>query len=132
MKKILPGLTVLFTLVASTGIAAADAKCENVKITITNQFSKNNDHKNIKIVDLDYWDAEDGKWREEVTGNETVGYGDATSYTKNLEYVGGETGVKVRIHFKYNEGGTDWSGTFTRTSAAFKCVDNKPVAVTIQ
>jgi hypothetical protein len=77
MKKILPGLTVLFTLVASAGIAAADAKCENVKITITNQFSKNNDHKNIKIVDLDYWDAEDGKWREEVTGNENVGYGDA-------------------------------------------------------
>jgi hypothetical protein len=118
--------------VAAAGTAAADSKCENVKLSVTNKYTKSGDNKDINVVDLEYWDADDGKWRDESTDNKKIGWGDNAVWTKNLEYVGGESGVKLKLHYKYNTGGTSWSGTLYVTSAAFKCIDGVTVPLTIQ
>ena len=131
-KLVVSGLAAVLCSVIAVGAAAADAKCENVKIKVTNKYVKNGDNKDIKVVDMEYWDAEDGKWRDEATTDDQIGWGDSRTWTKNLEYVGGESGVKIKLHYKYNEGGTSWSNTLYLTSSAFQCVDNATVTVTVQ
>jgi hypothetical protein len=130
-KSIVSGALFLVLSVTAASTASADANCEDVDIELTNQFVQNGDNKDIRVTDLQYFDAEDGKWRNEVTSNARIGFGDAHTYTRDLERVGGETGVRIKVFFQYNLGGTAWSDTFTATSQAFTCVDGMTVAFDI-
>lgn len=136
--KLISTTLVALTLAALAGTAAADSKCSNVGIEVHNSFISpiTNTSTRIKVVDFDYWDDEDNKWRDEVTDNKTISAGQSASWTKNLEYVGGEAGVKIKVYFKYEEPGNGlnggWSETLTRTSTAFTCVDGMNKVITIQ
>lgn len=126
------------TLAGLAGTAAADSKCSDVGIEVRNQFTSpiTNTQARIKVVDFDYWDDEDDRWRDEVTDNKIINSGQAATWTKNLEYVGGESGVRIRVYFRYEEPGNGlnggWSEILTRTSATFTCVDGTNRVITIQ
>ena len=85
----------------------------------------------IKLVDFDYWDNGEGKWREEnFVANQIIDYGDDyTISNRNLEYVGGESGVKIRVQFKYRTTDNGWSEDINATSASFTCNDGEHVDV---
>src|SRR5262249_35923665 len=79
--------------------AAADSKCSSVNIQVTNEYHDpvTGAKVDIKVVDFQYFDKEDNKWRSEVTDNQRINFGQTAVWNKNLEYVGGETGVKIKV-----------------------------------
>jgi hypothetical protein len=114
--------------------AAADDKCSSVNIQIANQYHDpaTGAKVDIRILDFSYWDKEDNKWRQEVTDNKRINFGQSAVWNKNLEYVGGETGVKIRVTFQYDQAGNGgWSSDRTKLSEAFKCVDGTTVPITV-
>ena len=118
------------------GQAAADSKCSAVSVQVKNEYHDpvTGAKVDIKVVDFKYWDAEDAKWRNESTDNKRINFGQTAVWNKNLEYVGGETGVKIKVSFRYDQAGgtgTNWSTDHTQTSTAFKCVDGATVAITV-
>jgi hypothetical protein len=120
-------------LIGFGGTAAADSKCSDVNIQVTNEYRDpvNNAKVDIKVVDFKYWDKEDNKWRNESTNNKRIDPGQTESWNKNLAYVGGETGVKVKAYYKYSQAGGGWSTKHTKLSNAFKCVDGTPVSILV-
>ena len=136
--KLTASLLAAATLAGLAGTAAADSKCSDVGIEVRNQFTSptTNTQTRIKVVDFEYWDDEDNKWRDESTDNKIINAGQAATWTKNLEYVGGESGVKIKVFFRWEEPGNGlnggWSDTITRTSTTFTCVDGMNKVITIQ
>ncbi len=136
--KLTASLLAAATLAGLAGTAAADSKCSDVGIEVRNQFTSptTNTQTRIKVVDFEYWDDEDNKWRDESTDNKIINAGQAATWTKNLEYVGGESGVQIKVHFRFEEPGNGlnggWSNVLTRTSTAFTCVDGMNKVITIQ
>jgi hypothetical protein len=120
-------------VVGFAGTAAADSKCSSVSIEVKNQYHDpvTGAQVDIRVVDFQYWDDEDNKWREEWSDNKRINYGQTAVWNKNLEYVGGEAGVKIKVYYKYDQAGGSWSTDHTRTSTAFSCVDGKTVPITI-
>jgi hypothetical protein len=117
----------------SAQAAAADSKYSSVNIQVANQYHDpvTGAKVDIRVVDFEYWDAEDNKWREEWTDNKRIDFGQTAVWNKNLEYVGGETGVKIRVSFKYDQAGGGWSTDHTKVSSAFKCTDGTTVPITV-
>ena len=136
MKRVIYQFLAGVALVAGLAgqAAAEDAKCSNVNIKITNEYHDpvNGAKVDIKVVDFQYRDREDAKWRSEVTDNKTIGFKQTAVWNKNLEYVGGETGVKIKVFFKYDQAGGGWSTDHTQESTEFKCVDGMSVPITIK
>ncbi len=131
MKKIICMLLALTIGFAET--AAADSKCSDVNIQVTNDYRDpvNNARVDIKVVDFKYWDKEDNKWRNEATDNKRIDPRQTAVWNKNLAYVGGETGVKIKVYYKYSQAGGGWSAKHSKLSSAFKCVDGKSVPITV-
>lgn len=113
--------------------AAADSKCSKLNILVTNEFRDpiKNANVEIKVVDFKYWDKEDNKWRNESTDNKRILHGQTGSWKKNLAYVGGETGVKIKVYYKYSQPGGGWSTDYTQLSNAFKCIDGDSVEIIV-
>ena len=129
MNKMMMAAAIGMAVLGSAGIASADL-CRNVDIHIHNEFV-NGYGRQIKLVDFDYWDNTEGKWREEnFVANQIIDYGDDYLITnRDLEYVGGESGVKVRIQFKYQTTDNGWSEEINAASASFTCNDGDHVEV---
>lgn len=132
MKKIITTTCLALALIAgSAGLAAADSKCNDFNIVVVNEYIGSDGYeKEIRVFDLDYWDDEDGKWRNEATSNHDIAFSSSHTWTKNLEYVGGEQGVKVRIYYQVYDNGS-WGATRTKTSSAFQCIDNDSIWITV-
>jgi hypothetical protein len=131
MNRIASSVVCALALAAAPGFARADSKCNDLDIVVVNDYVGADGYgKEIKVVDLEYYDDEDNKWRGEWTDNRTINYGGADTWHKTLSYVGGEQGVKVKIYYKVFDNGS-WGATRTETSAAFQCVDNGAVWVTV-
>ena len=120
-------------VVGCAGAASADSKCSAVNIEVKNEYHDpaTGAQVDIRVVDFEYFDDEDNKWREEWSDNKRINFGQTAVWNKNLEYVGGETGVKIKVFYKYDQSGGDFSATHTKTSTAFKCVDGKSVLITV-
>lgn len=134
MKYSLLTLTTFFALMTGmSGMTFADSKCSDVNINVTNKYRDpvNNAKVDIKVVDFKYWDKEDNKWRNELTDNKRIDPDQTASWNKNLAYVGGESGVKIKVYYKYSQAGGGWSAKHSKLSSAFKCVDGMPVDITI-
>jgi hypothetical protein len=133
MRNVTYAAGALAALLAFTGSAAADSRCSNVSIQVKNDYRDpaTNAKVDIKVVDFKYWDKEDDKWRNEVTDNKRIDTGQTEVWNKNLEYVGGETGVKVKVYYRYDQAGGGWSATHSALSDAFKCTDGATVPVTV-
>jgi hypothetical protein len=125
-------LVVGAVVVSSAQVAFAD-KCKNVDIHITNEFIHDGTQRQVKIVDFDYWDDTEGKWREEnLVNNFILDYGDDDDISdRNLEYVGNESGVQIRVQFKYMTTNNGWSEELDAYSSVFTCNNGDDVYVTI-
>jgi hypothetical protein len=135
MKQVIyRGLAAIALVVVFAGQASADSKCSSVNIQVKNEYHDpvTGAKVDIRVTDFSYWDAEDNKWRNESTDNKRINFGQTAVWNKNLEYVGGETGVKIKVSFKYDQAGGGWSTTHTQTSTAFKCTDGGTVLVTVK
>src|SRR5262245_54210460 len=127
-------LTGMALVVGFAGQAAADSKCSDVNIQVKNEYHDpvTGAKVDIKVVDFQYWDAEDARWRNKSTDNKRIDFGQTAVWNKNLEYVGGETGVKVKVSFKYDQAGGGWSTDHSQTSDAFKCTDGASLQITVK
>jgi hypothetical protein len=90
-KIMMAGIVGLTALSASP---ASAAWCKKVYVKATNQTGQP-----VKIIDLDYYDYEDGKWRSEPTVNKVIPRGQVWADTRTLESVGGER-IKIRIEYR--------------------------------
>ena len=132
LKSVGAVLTAL-AFAACSGIASAKL-CKDVTIKVDNDFELNGSPVQIQVVDFDYWDNGEGKWREENwVGNVVVAFegGPHTITTRNLEYVGDESGVVIRVHYKYMTEKNGWSEKLTAQSSPFTCVKDGPNSKTI-
>ena len=122
-KKLGAALLAL-TMAAGSGSALANA-CKDFDIKVNNGFVHDGVAVPIKVVDSDYWDDEKGKWREENwVGNLVIDPTHTeTIANRNLEYVGGKSGVVIRVQFKYMTAKNGWSETLNAQSSSFICAD---------
>ncbi|HTE55470.1 MAG TPA: hypothetical protein VK698_31665 [Kofleriaceae bacterium] len=113
------------------GTAVAD-RCKDVDIHVYNDFEHDGAPFQVKVIDFDYWDDTEGKWREENwIGNTLYDPGDDFHLVdnRNLEYVGEEDDVVIRVQFKYLTTSNGWSETLDSESAPFHCDDGEHVNV---
>ena len=120
------------TITGWSGFALAD-RCKDVSIKVKNDFTHDGTAVQIQVVDFDYWDDTEGKWREENwVGNVVVDPTKTkTIATRNLEYVGGESGVLIRIQYKYMTAKNGWSEQLNAQSSSFKCEKDGPNSRTV-
>jgi hypothetical protein len=130
--KLLMSLVVGAVVVSGTRVAFAD-KCKNVDIHVTNLFIHDGTQRQVKVVDFDYWDDTEGKWREEnFVDNFILDYNGSDDIPdRNLEYVGGESGVQIRVQFKYMTTNNGWSEALDAYSNVFTCNNGEDVDVII-
>ncbi len=83
--------------------ATADQLCKDTKITVTNKYKNGNNKVKIKILSVNYYDKEDGKWRTNDVKNTDISADKAATITESLEYVGNEKVTKMQVKFKFEE-----------------------------
>jgi hypothetical protein len=123
----------LLVFCGSCGIASAK-NCKDVTVKVKNDFVHAGNKQPIKVVDFDYWDNVDAKWREEFgISNSIIDNGHVGIVaTRDLEHVGGEKGVRVRVQYKYLSASSgDWSEILNAESGTFTCMADGPNAVTV-
>ena len=131
--KLVSAVVSALAFAACSGLASAHL-CKDVTIKVDNDFTHDGSPAQIQVVDFDYWDDTEGKWREENwVGNVVIDFnaGARTIATRNLEYVGGESGVIIRVHYKYMTEKNGWSERLTTQSSPFTCVRDGPNSKTI-
>ena len=113
--------------------AAADVTCSDVNIQVTNEYRDpaTNAKIDITVVDFKYWDREDSRWRNGLADKRRIDASRTETWNKSLAHVGGETGVKVKVYFKYNRPGGRWSAIYSEFSDSFKCIDGASVPITV-
>ena len=136
--RIVNAVAGLLVLTGLCGIASAK-NCKDVTVKVLNHFEHAGNKLQIKAVDLKFWDNDDAKWRDEFgINNQVFSYADpgenAVKFTtRDLEHVGGEKGVRVRVQYKYLSGSTGgWSDILNADSDAFTCNADGPNNVTVE
>jgi len=135
MAKMLNAVAGVLVFTGLCGIASAK-NCKDVTVKVQNHFVHAGNELQIKVVDLDFWDNNDAKWREELgIPNTIVDYGDKAVKiaTRDFEHVGGEKGVRVRVQFKYLSASSgNWSEVLNAESDTFTCQADGPNSVTVE
>ncbi len=100
--------------------------CKNVTIRAINQTGRE-----IKVVDIDFYDYKQDRWRSKVTKNETVRSGRTFRRTLKLQKVGGDqTRVKIQYRVRKKASGLgQWSKVFEQQTAAKVCTNSTTFAV---
>ena len=132
-RQIVSAVVLALAFAGWSGVASARL-CKDVTIKVDNDFTHDGSPAQIQVVDFDYWDDTEGKWREENwVGNVVIDFtaGARTIATRNLEYVGGESGVIIRVQYKYMTEKNGWSEQLTAQSSPFTCVKDGPNPRTI-
>jgi len=131
--KMINAVAALLVFTGFCGIASAK-NCKDVTVKVKNDFVHASNQLQIKVVDFDFWDNSDAKWREELgIPNTIINNGHTeTVATRDLEHVGGEKGVRVRVQYKYLSASSgDWSETLNAESDTFTCNADGPNTVTV-
>ncbi len=131
-RKIIGAVVVSILIAGWSGVSSA-SRCKDVSIKVKNDFTHDGTAVQINVVDFDYWDDTEGKWREENwVGNEVIDPDDLkTINTRNLEYVGNESGVIARVQYKYMTAKNGWSEKLNAKSSSFYCKKDGPNSVTV-
>ena len=127
-RQIISAVVLALAFAGWSGVASARL-CKDVAIRVDNDFTHDGSPAQIQVVDFDYWDDTEGKWREENwVGNVVIDFngGARTIATRNLEYVGGESGVIIRVQYKYMTENNGWSEKLTAQSTPFTCLKDGP------
>ena len=131
--KMINAVAALLVFTGFCGIASAK-NCKDVTVKVKNDFVHAGNQLQIKVVDFDFWDNSDAKWREELgIPNTIINNGHTeTVATRDLEHVGGEKGVRVRVQYKYLSASSgDWSETLNAESDTFTRNADGPNTVTV-
>lgn len=130
--KTVSAVLVSLMIAGWSGIASAD-RCKDVTIKVKNDFTHDGSAVQIQVVDFKYWDDTEGKWRgENWVGNLVIDPGwTKTIATRNLEYVGGESGVKISVQYKYMTEKNGWSEQLDAQSSSFTCIKDGPNSRTV-
>jgi hypothetical protein len=131
--KIFAAFTAIAFTLSMSSVTMADQKCKDTKIKVTNSYKAGNNKVQIKILAINYYDKEDGKWRTNNLSNKTINYGKTGSVTEDLEYVGDEWVKKIQIKFKYKED-KGWSSTKWSNVKSFSdhdCAKGRTYSITI-
>ena len=135
MAKMVNAVAGVLVFTGLCGIGSAK-NCKDVTVKVQNHFVHAGNELQIKVVDLDFWDNNDAKWREELgIPNTIVDYGDKAVKiaTRDFEHVGGEKGVRVRVQFKYLSASSgNWSEVLNAESDTFTCQADGPNSVTVE
>lgn len=131
-KLIMSTIAALSVAGGMAGTAMAD-RCQDVHIHVDNEFEEDGDFLQIKIVDFDYWDDDEGKWREENFVGNTIAQPHENKHLteRNLEYVGGQSGTVIRVQFQYLTAENGWSESLNAESSEFTCTDGRLVTVRV-
>lgn len=135
MSKLILSTLAGLALAAGTAATAAAKPCKDVDIHVFNDFEHDGAAIQIKVVDFDYWDDTEGKWREEnFVGNTIYDPGDDFHLVddRNLEYVGDESGVVIRVQFRYLTANNGWSEVLTAESLPHTCTDGEHFNVIVE
>lgn len=135
MAKMVNAVAGVLVFTGLCGIASAK-NCKDVTVTVVNNFVHAGNKLQIKVVDFDYWDNTEAKWREEFGVDNVIvapDGGKSKLGTRDLEHVGGEKGVRVRIQYKYLSGSSgNWSEILNAESDTFTCQADGPNNVTVE
>jgi hypothetical protein len=134
MKAKIASAAVGFLIISGMGGIASATNCKDVTVKVTNNFVHAGNQLQIKVVDFDYWDNNDAKWREEFgVDNTIVDYSRTKKIaTRDLEHVGGEKGVRIRVQYKYLSGSSgNWSEILNAESGTFTCNADGPNTVIV-
>jgi len=104
----------------STPAFAGKEKC-HASISI-----QNNSNRDVKVTDIKYYDSTIRDWRNEsgVKGRVAL-MGESTNYTRALEEVRGDSGVKIKVKYKKNVAGKWKDATWSGESSAVTCNGTK-------
>jgi len=99
--------------------------CKDVEVTATNKAGKD-----VKVIDLDYYDFERKKWRSKLTMDKTLKPNESWKKTRRLKAVGlDETKVRVDYRVRGNDG--KWGGKKQVESAQVVCENGSKFSVTL-
>jgi hypothetical protein len=132
-RMVVNGVATLLAFTGGCGIASA-TNCKDVTVKVQNKFVHAGNTPQIKVVDFDFWDNTEAKWREELGISNTIVNNGRTKVvaTRDLEHVGGEKGVRIRVQYKYLSGSSgNWSETLNAESGTFTCNADGPNTVTV-
>lgn len=122
--------TLALLVFGTFGVTPAFAKaCKNVDVQVHNKTGKE-----VKIIDLDYYDIESGIWRSEPIINSTVGNGRYWQVERNLERVNGQD-VTIRIDYRVrlkDRGFKQWSKVKNAKSSTARCGADSFYSVTLK
>jgi hypothetical protein len=124
-------ITLLSLLCALAPNQVQAKTCRKVHLEVNNRTGKN-----IKILDLDYWDTESEKWRSEPVRNEMIRNNRVWQETRNLEHVHNQN-VKIRVEYrvaKWNKflKRTTWSKKQRYLANPKKCTKGADFTMTIR
>ena len=107
---------------------AGKEKCKDVKIHVVNDSDRD-----IKVVDIKYWDSTIGDWRNEngVKGKKAAQNGGEVDYTRGLEEVKNDPEMKVKVEYKQNVLGKWKNAAWSTPSPVKKCTKGQDYEVTI-
>ena len=94
------------------------AACKDVSIRANNRTGKE-----VKIIDVDFYDYVNNRWRSKVIKNEKVSKGKTWSKTLRLQKVGGDK-TKLKIQYRVNSGGKlfkKWSKVINQETGSKNC-----------
>jgi len=94
------------------------AACKNVKVRANNRTGKE-----IKIIDVDFYDYVNKRWRSKIIKNQKVANGKTWSKKLRLQKVGGDK-TKVRVQYRVRDNHSllnKWSEVKDRVTGAKTC-----------
>jgi hypothetical protein len=107
---------------------AGKEKCKDVKIVVVNDSARD-----IKVTDIKYYDTTISDWRNEnaVDGKIALEGGGKAEYTRGLEEVLNDPGMKVKVEYKTSIGGKWKDASWSSPSPAQLCTKGTTYTVTV-
>jgi hypothetical protein len=126
IKTILGTLAIMAALTSGSSVSQASDTCTKVKFKVTNHHQ---DKVTIKLLKLEFYNSDSGKWKTEDLVNQECGYGKTcTTSGDNLADAEGRNITKVKFHFQYKERDGQWSKEFTGGEKAIDASEQRCTA----
>ena len=84
--------------------------CKDTDITVVNSFFYDGREREIRVDNVHYYSASEGRWYTQGLDDEDIGYGrQHTWLNKDLQNAENDLLTKWRVYFRYRESDGDWS-----------------------
>jgi len=93
----------------SSALLGSDA-CKDTDITVKNSFFYDGREREIRVDNVHYYSASEGKWYTQGLDDTDIGYGHQHTWlNKDLQHAENDLLTKWRVYFRYRESDGDWS-----------------------